>query len=168
MTPQTEIDFAGLMATRPAFEYSEQLAAAAREEFTEVSLCIAWVTESDGRAWRDWWDAQPEYVRNAMLWDYRIERDSATTSGRSMRPHALIHEEHERAFRASEATASKWAQDIKDAAATGKPMPFAEPEHGTGIEKAHYRYLIKRAFQIAGVVIVAQQPEQTKIRRRAA
>lgn len=67
-------DFEAAEEMRPLMDHWRRLEAAAREEMSEENLCLAWVTESDGRAWVDWWKELPAYKRASMLSSYQFER----------------------------------------------------------------------------------------------
>jgi hypothetical protein len=168
---QPEFDFEKAEAERPLMEHYARLEAlaAASGEFSEESLCLAWLTESDGRAWRDWWTQLPSYKRNGMLEDYRFERDRANRCGRSMHSYAYIIGSRKEHLDAEDAAANQWAVEIKQAAAERRPVPFRESEEMNGFERLAFRTRLSRAFQIAGVVIIeAATPEPEKKGRRRA
>ncbi|MEI6876310.1 MAG: hypothetical protein WCL50_14405, partial [Spirochaetota bacterium] len=61
---QQRFDFEAAEADRPFTEHFSRLEALAHPEFSEDALCLAWVTESDGRAWQGWWKSLHSYERN--------------------------------------------------------------------------------------------------------
>ena len=158
---QDEIDFASLEADRPLFEHFDRLEALAKVEFSEENLCIAWVTDSDGCAWLDWWNARPGYERDGMLSDYRFEREAAARNSRAMTPYHVVAASHDAEAKREEELAHKWAEEIKLAAVERRPVPFMESERMTYMERLHFKCRLTRAFMIAGVVIIPAQPDET-------
>lgn len=145
--------------------------AAHRAEWTEENLCIAWVTESDGRHHREWWAGLPEYQRNFYFNLYRDERRRADywNRGRMASLKTLLGELDEQCAW-EEKAAQRWADEIREAAIRGQPCPFILHDDATGFESMAFNSRLRRAFQIAGVVIVpaAAPVEEKKGRRRTA
>lgn len=166
-TEQTEFDFS------PVGEHIARMQAQAQEEFSEVNLCIAWVTQSDlplhqrvdSRNWRGWWDGLPSYERSRHLDMYRFEREFSADG--PMRPFSrvniVIDPEVERMEQES---VERWAAEIRQAAVEGRPMPFAESEFMTPMELLAFRSKLTEACQIAGAFIITAAPEQEEPKRR--
>lgn len=137
-------------------------------EFSEERLCLAWITESDGRAWLDWWAGISERERYTMLEDYRFERRQANVYFRGrMKPYSSVLALAEDRFQAERRAAEAWAAEIKAAAIARRPLPFHLHEDATGTERARFEQRLAMAFQIAGVVIIqAEDPAPKKSRRK--
>lgn len=141
--------------------------AAQAGDWTREALCLAWVTKSDGRAWKDWWDQLPNYERHQLLNLYDAEQQLADARGKPMRPYRSIQADLDEAVKQHFAIAELWARDIKEAAVAGRPMPYRLHEDATPAEAMRFRSLLRLAMDMANVVIVeAPQPEPPKPRRR--
>lgn len=153
MSDQPEFDFVAAERERHITEHFERLERLAAAEFSEENLCLAWVTESDGRAWVEWWHALPRYERERMLTLYRCER----SGGGPLRPYRVYVPSREE-LAAHRGLVEYVAHGIREAAIDRKPMPFREPEHGTGAEKIYFRAVIAEAMRRENVVIIEAQP----------
>lgn len=144
MTPQLELDLSPEAQGRGRREEAASL------EFSEERLCIAWVTESDGRAWLEWWE--------------RVQADTYFR-GR-MKPYSSVLALSELRYQEERKAAELWAAEIRTAAIARRPVPYSLHEDATGAEKARFEQRLAMAFQIAGVVIVQAPPAEEKPRRR--
>lgn len=150
---QSEFDFDAAERERALTEHWERLEKLARVELSEENLCLAWVTDSDGRAWRDWWDAQPSYERSRMLSAYRAERGA----GGPMRPYFHFVPSREE-LAAEEEIIEYFGHGIREAAIQRRPMPFRESRDMTGFERIVYRCRLNAAMRRENVVIIEAQP----------
>ena len=157
MTQDLEFDFVVAERERPIMEHFARLEALAREEMSEENLCLAWVTQSDGRAWKDWWIALPNYERSSMLASYRSERSLADAMGRPMCPHKrfIISKEE---IEQNQAVIDKMVADIRQAAVERKPVPLRESEGMSPFERLLFKGRLSAAFLQAGVVVISEQP----------
>jgi len=156
---QFGFDFAAAERERPLMEHWARLERIHREEWTEENLCIAWVTESDGRAWRDWWPMQPGYRRESMLNMYRAERAYADATGRTMRSHESLLPSKE-SMQQNEEIIETMVREIKEAAMARRPMPRRESEDMSPLERLSFRIRLEDAMNRAGVVIISATEEQ--------
>lgn len=141
----------------------ERLAA---DELSEENRALAWATESDGRAWKNWWLALPTYKREAILVNYRFELAYARETGRPMKPFAstlvpdCVHAEEK-------ALIERWAAEIKTCAIERRPVPFRESEDMSGLDRMTFRHRLAMAFTLAGVVIISEAPPEPKPKRKS-
>jgi hypothetical protein len=154
---QFDFDFQKAEKERPLMEHFARLERIHREEWTEENLCIAWVTESDGRAWRDWWPMQPCYERERMLAMYRAERNFAEFSGK-MRPYALLIPSKEE-LDLDRHLIEFFKSEIRSAALDGRPMPLRPSSDMSPLEVLTFRRRLLQAMTEAGVVIVPANQE---------
>ena len=168
-----EFDFEAAEAERPLMDHWRKLEAAAREEFSEENLCLAWVTESDGRAWKDWWNGLPNYKRAAMLSAYQFERkrtDDIMEAWKRNHPDlprpymrmAPYTEPSREEIDQEQAIIDSMVRDIKAAAIERRPLPLSESEDMSLPERAIFRSRLAAAFNLAGVVLIAASPEESK------
>ncbi len=133
--------------------------AAQAGDWTEEALCIAWVTQSDGRAWRDWWQQLPRYERERHLRNYRYEREWADEAGKPMR-HPTHYEVPREVIEQDRAIVAQMVEDIRQAAIEGRPMPYSI-EHAQqnpdfdGFALMKFRRRIDQAMREANVIIVS-------------
>ncbi len=158
---QFEIDWAAAERDWPLREQWARNAAAQAGDWTEEGLCIAWVTQSDGRAWRDWWAGLANYEREQLLNCYRFEREFADSVGRAMRPYKHFEIDQQQ-IDDDRAIIERFKADIINAAIQGRPMPITAGEDMTGWELMDYRRRLRIAMQECGVVIIPEQPAHTQ------
>jgi hypothetical protein len=156
-----EFDFAAAEDERPIMEHWRKLEEKAREEFSEENLCLAWVTESDGRAWKDWWKALREFERNTMLMQYRSARNIADITGQRMRPYRSFLPSKEE-IEQDKQIIDSMVREIKHAALERRPMPIRESDDMNGWDRYVFRARLAAAFNIAGVVLIAPAEEGLK------
>ena len=161
IAPQSEFDFEAAEKERALMEHWARLERIHREEWTEENKCIAWVTGSDGRAWRDWWTMQPSYDRSRWLAEYRCERETADFANRGM----LSYAEMLRKFPppSKEGIAQNWeiintmAEEIRQAAMERRPMPRRESEEMSPLERMAFQNRLQMAIMVAGCVVIESQ-----------
>lgn len=169
MTPQQEFDFTPLdPAEQELRDRWARNAAEHAAEWTEERLCIAWVTESDGRHWLDWWAQLPSYERDRWLHTYRFERQMADHSRRPMRPpHQFVVSKEE--TEQDRAIIDAMIRDIRQAAMERRPLPWTESNDMDGRARFDFRRRLASAFLEAGVVIIeASDPKPKTTKSKAA
>ena len=140
-------------------------------EWSEANVCLCWVTQSDGRAWFDWWEAKPKFEQSFLLKLYRDEREHADlyNHGR-MTPFDLVWAHIDRGAKEEEAILDRWAAEIRQAAMEMKPIPFLDPdkwEAELGYPcPPRYRSRIACAIARAGIVVIQMPPADPAPKRR--
>ena len=159
---QFSFDFDAAERERPYTEHLERLARLSREsgEFSEERLCIAWITQTDGRHWQDWWRSLPSYERDHKLNIYRLERSHADYHGTPMRPYVAVDAPpcaEEIAF--EQALVTRWGLEIRQAAIERRPIPFREAPEMTECERLTFRRRLQAACLSVNVTLIAPAPE---------
>jgi hypothetical protein len=134
---QPEIDWEAAASDWPLREQWARNAAAQAGDWTEEALCLAWVTQSDGRHWRDWWAGLANYEREQIINCYRFEREFADSIDRPMRPYKHFEIDQQQ-IGDDRAIIERFKADIINAAVQGRPMPITAGEDMKG--KARSRY----------------------------
>ena len=135
---------------RPITEHWQKLEAYSKKEFSEESLCVCWL--SGGKPDWDWWKSLPNYKREHYMLSYRVEREMFCPMRKAYAIFASVADQ----CRENERLAQSWANQIKEAAVENKPCPMTMSDEMTGAEKLHFKRILARAYQIAGVVIVKE------------
>jgi hypothetical protein len=157
MSAQAQFDFAAAEADRPFTEHFLRLEALSRHEFSEDALCLAWVTESDGRAWQDWWKSLPSYERERFLIAYLFEREEADAQDRPMcRYNPFRYEPSREEPEQHRGIVAAMAQEIREAALARKPMPRKESPDMSGFERLVFRSRLAEAMNQCGCVIITE------------
>lgn len=150
MDATMEFDFDADEKERGLYEYWAVLEKHAAKEFSEESLCRAWLREIVPDL--ESWNSLRNYEREHYLNIYRVERHTHDR----MRKAVDVISFNREAYEQNEAISASWARQIKEAALNNKACPIMMSPDMTLREKADFRQLLARAFQIAGVVIVKQ------------
>lgn len=142
-------------------------------EHPDLSV-VAWVTQSDlpiarrvdARHWLGWWESLPSYERDRHRAAYTFER---TLNDGRLRPFSRVCPEIDtEVLRMEEESVERWAEEIRQAAVEGRPMPFAPCPHMTGFELDAFNSRLYAACQRAGAFIIAPAaPEPQKKGRKA-